>query len=447
MGSSESKMLVCAPTKPEPAIKNSRFLHLMDPRSPSAGIDRTPIQDTGLVSQTSAAGKSECPLAFTDPRSPTVGIARTPVREVMRATVGSFARRLGMLFHNETEGKVPDAPQKHFNDVVEEEVFNSEELASTEPLLTPQASHTFSSLAEHANLLATPVLHPLPSVGDSSPFVLLEEPQVEVEIETEAEISLEEAEEARESPLHKRLSMSLITCHEGATSSQIFAEVHRESTSSPVPSVEVEPLKDGVEHGYALPSVTVEPEFTVEPSPATDLEDSPVQASPAQPEEAEKLPSPEETKELVKESSLPPASASEPPTVPSPEQPQPCKGIRCPTLDSKSPSQVVFKPQWLGKGFGASGLRARGVQGGKGGSSPLAVRLAVKNATNENKGQSGKLKQKGTEGRSPLQILKETNSPRDQRSQMKLKVSTPDKQRRGQMDRRVLAVALDKENR
>lgn len=449
MGSSESKLLVSAPKKSEPPIKNGRVQQLMDPRSPSAGIGRTPIQAPGLVSQASAPVKSECPLAFTDPRSPTIGIARTPVREVMRATVGSFARRLGMIFHNETEGRAIDPPQKYINDVVEEDVSQGEELASTEPLLTPQTSQTFSSLAEHANLLTTPVPRSAPSVGDSSPFVLLEKPQVEVEIETEADVTLEEAEEARESPLHKRLSMSLITCHEGATSSQIFAEVHRDSTSSPVPTVEVEPIGDGVEHSYALPSVTVEPESTVEPSPVTNLEDSPVQASPVQPEEAEKPPAPEETNEVAEESSSPPASASEPPAVPSPEQLQPCKGIRCPTIDSKSPSQVVFKPQWLGKGFGASGLRARGVQGqgGKGGSSPLAVRVAVKNATNENKGQSGKLKQKGTEGRSPLQILKETNSPRDQRSQMKLKVSTPDKQRRGQMDRRVLAVALDKENR
>ncbi|XP_040900187.1 cell division cycle-associated protein 3 [Toxotes jaculatrix] len=449
MGSSESKMLASAPKKPEPAIKNSHVSHLIDPRSPSAGIDRTPIQVGGLVSQTSAAVKSECPLAFTDPRSPTIGITRTPVREVMRATVGSFARRLGMLFHNEIEGKVPEAPEKRFKDAVEEEVFEGEELASTVPLLTPQPSHTFSSLAEHADLLATPVLPSLQSVGDSSPFVLLGEPQAEVEIETEADISLEEAEEARESPLHKRLSMSLITCHEGTTSSQIFAEVHRDSITSPAPSVEVEPLRDGVDHSYALPSITVEPESPAEPSPTTDLDDSPVQTSPAQPEKAEKLSSSEET-ELFKESALPPASASsEPPTVPSPEQPQLCTGIRCPTFDSKSPSQVVFKPQWLGKGFGASGLRARGLQGqsGKGGSSPLAVRVAVKNAANENKGQSGKLKQKGTEGRSPLQILKETNSPRDQRSQMKLKVSTSDKQRRGQIDRRVLAVTLDKENR
>lgn len=416
MGSSESKMGVSAPIKPEPAIKNSRVSHIIDPRSPSTGIDRTPIQVGGLVSKAVGEVKSECPLAFTDPRSPTVGITRTPAREVMRATVGSFARRLGMLFHNESEGKVPEAPKKLFNNAVEGDAFKGEELASTEPLLSTQTFNNFGSLAEHANLLATPELPTLQSVVNSSPFVLLENPQVEVEIETEADISLEEAEEARESPLHKRLSMSLITCHEGATSSQIFAEVHRDSTSSPVPSVEVEPLGDGVDHSYALPSVTVEPESPVEPSLPTDSDDSPAQVSPAQSKEAEQMTS-EEPKELVKESSLPPAAApSEPPTAASLEQPQLCTGIRCPTFDSKSPSQVVFKPQWLGKGFITTGLRARGVQGhgGKGGSSPLAVRVAVKKVINENKGQSGKVKQKGTEGRSPLQILKETNSPGDQ---------------------------------
>uniref|UniRef100_UPI0037E81852 cell division cycle-associated protein 3 n=1 Tax=Semicossyphus pulcher TaxID=241346 RepID=UPI0037E81852 len=444
MGSGESKLAVSAPIKPEPAIKN-RVLHL-DPRSPTTGFDRTPIQVCGPVSKAIAEVKSECPLAFTDPRSPSVGISRTPVREVMRVTVGSLARRLGMLFQNETEGI---APQKCFSDSVEEEEdeVESEELASNEPLLTPRPSLIFSSLAEHANLLATPEMPPLQSEGVSSPFVHLDKPQVELEVETEADISLEEAEEAKESPLHKRLSMSLITCHEGATSSQIFAEVHRDSSSSPVPNKEVEPLGDGVDHSYALPSITVEPESPVEPSLPTGTEDSPAQVSSEQTEQpAEQKPSSEETKEVVQESSLPPASSpSEPPTVLPPEQPQPSTGIRCPTFDPKSPSQAVFKPQWLGKGFGATGLRPRGVQGGKGGSSPLAVRVAVKKVTNENKRQSGKLKQNGTEGRSPLQILKGTNSPRDQ--QMKLKVSTPDKQRLGQVDRRVLAVSLDKENR
>lgn len=282
-----------------------------------------------------------------------------------------------MLFHNEAEGKAFGGPQKPFTEAVEEEDFRAEEQASMEPLLTPQLSRNFGSLAKHANLLATPVLPPLQSTGDSSPFVLLEDPQVEIEIQTEVDLSLEEAEEARESPLHKRLSMSLITCHEGATASHIFAEVHGENTS-PEASVVVEPLKDGVDHSYALPVITVEP------SPSTDV-------TPEQPEEAEKLPSAEEPKETIKE------SPSEVPAASNLEQTQVCQGIRCPTIDLKSPSQVVFKPQWLGKGFGATGAKPRGVQGraGKGGSSPLAVRVAIKNATNENKGQPGKLKQKG----------------------------------------------------
>lgn len=305
----------------------------------------------------------------------------------LTATVGSFARRLGMLFHNETEGK---ATEKRFSDVVEEEeALKDEEFSSAKPLLTPQSICNFGSLAEHANLLATPVMPPLQSEGSSTPFVLLDHPQVEVELETEGEFSLEEAEEAKESPLHKRLSMSLITCHDGATSTQIFAEVHCDCAASPVPSVVIEPIKSGVDHSYAVPSITVETETPVAPSLPADADDSPVQVSTAQSEEAEQTPLSEETKELVKEPSLPSAPAPEPPTVPKSEQPQLHAGIRCPTIDPKSPSQVVFKPQWLGKGFGATGLKTRG------GSSPLAVRLAVKNVTNENKGQSGKRKQKG----------------------------------------------------
>lgn len=44
MGSTESKMAVSAPIKQEPAMKNRRVSELIDPRSPSTGIDRTPIQ-------------------------------------------------------------------------------------------------------------------------------------------------------------------------------------------------------------------------------------------------------------------------------------------------------------------------------------------------------------------------------------------------------------------
>ncbi|XP_051921201.1 cell division cycle-associated protein 3 [Hippocampus zosterae] len=393
MGANESKITESAADKPQAPVKNSRVAQLNDPRSPSVAIDRTPIQVGGNKMNDVT---NECPLER-DPRSPTVGIARTPVREVMRAKVGSFARRLGMLLHVEAEGKLPPSggPAQENRDALK-----SEELGSTEPLLTPQRPRLFGALAEHVNFLDVPVQS---EDGSCSPFVLLEEPQVEVDIETDG-ASLEEAEEARESPLHKRLSMSLITCHEGAPASQILAEVHRDGSG--VAAVTAS-LNGGADHLRGLPDVT--------PEPTLVSSDPPVQLQ-------------EDAKEVPKEASRAPGSQL--PT-----------GAHRLTLDIRSPSQVVFKPQWLGKGFGATGLRARAVQGSKGGASPLAVSVVVKNVNDENKGNSGKQKQK--DGRSPLQIL---NSHRVQ-PQMKLKTSTPEKPRPVQLDRRLLAASLNNENR
>lgn len=67
-------------------------------------------------------------------------------------------------------------------------------------------------------------------------------------------------------------------------------------------------------------------------------------------------------------------------------------GIRCPKFDTRSPSQAVFKPQWLGVGFGTNGVRARGVQarGKTSVSSPLSVK---KPATNENNNMVVRTKQ------------------------------------------------------
>lgn len=61
MGSSESKMSACAPIKPEPAIKN--ISHLVDPRSPSVGIDRTPIQ-VGYLAQSLTTWGGERHIQF-----------------------------------------------------------------------------------------------------------------------------------------------------------------------------------------------------------------------------------------------------------------------------------------------------------------------------------------------------------------------------------------------
>lgn len=236
--------------------------------------------------------------------------------------------------------------------------------------------------------------------------------------------------------------MSLITCHEGDVSSQIFADVHHDCPLSPPPSGDVQLLQEGPDqllqegpdHSYALPSIIPEPECPLnanEPSMHT-ADGTEVTASPEQAEEdvtvhveaKPMFPVVQESlkSESAKDTTLQATSIPDPGLT---RQLQPSTGIRCPVFDSKSPSQVVFKPQWLGKGFGATGLRARGVQGrgSKAGSSPLSMRVAVKNVSDENNGQLAKQKQKGnglSEGRSPLQILKATNSPRDQHTQSSL---------------------------
>lgn len=286
-----------------------------------------------------------------------------------------------MIFHHEAEGKAAKFFQKQTAGATGELSKDAEEeLTSADPLLAPRPFQNPDRLADSAGLQHTPVVPPVQSEADLSPFMLVQEPRVEVELQTGADLSLEEAEEAEESPLRHRLSMSLMTCHEGATSPQVLAEVLCGGDSSPGPRAEV--VVDGVEHSCALPSIRIDAQLPGEPPLPGDAD--------AASAEVEQVPPPEDSDHLDRETPLPQI-------VCGPEQPRPSGRIRCPTIDPRSPSQVVFKPQWLGKGFGASGLRVKGAHGqcGKGGSSPLAVRVAVKNATNENRGQPGKRKQKG----------------------------------------------------
>lgn len=388
MGSSESKLAaVASEAKPELPYKPTRVNELIDPRSPSVGIDRTPIQISDANGCVEV--KTVCPASLMDPRSPSVGISRTPVREVMRATVGNFARRLGMLFHNDTENKVQ---QKHLDAELEED-SKVEEMASTKPLLTPQPSDILSSLDTHATMLDTPL--PPPIQDAESPFVFLEDPQQEVELETEPDISYEEAEEARETPLHKRLSLSLIACLEGAAAIQVDEDVTNGSFQTIESSDADSKVLTKDDHSYAIPTVTIQ--SPVEPSVPSNANDSPISATSTQSEEiASSLPNKIKAVEVVKmpTSKLSTTSSKNAQKEAPNTHPQ---HIRCPSIDPKSPSQVVFKPQWLGKGFGGAGQRVK-AQGntGKGGSSPLALQVAVKKVANENnKGQAGKAKSKG----------------------------------------------------
>ncbi|XP_056331709.1 cell division cycle-associated protein 3 [Danio aesculapii] len=446
MGASESKMTVASTPKVDPnqRPKAARVAKLADPRSPSCAIDRTPIQ-VGVTYSPLPVVESVGPV-FVDPRSPTPGITRTP----MKVSVTSLARRLSTFFLSDIKSgdcSASPLPSVSFTKTSGMPgVAHPNTFGPKEPLLKAQSSHTDD--------ISTPVLSS-PSEGYGSichsPFVLIGEPQMEVEVDAEA--SLEEAEEALllgASPLRKELSLSLLACREGVYSSSL-----EERPPTPLPPADRQANED---HSYAVFTVPKSTENAKSESPPSveavlTLEEEEV---PSQtPEQSAPAALPEPIPELPEENKPPTPQPADVSSKPSPvsstlvESVQP--GIRCLRFDTRSPSQAIFKPQWLGVGFGATGVRARGVQSR--GKTTMSSPRAMKNtATNENNNMVVRTKQKPREkvligeGRSPLQILREANSPRERNSQIKLKVSTPERQRFSQMDRRALILSLDKEN-
>ncbi|XP_053351152.1 cell division cycle-associated protein 3 [Clarias gariepinus] len=445
MGTSESKMSVVSTPKPDPIcrLKNQHLSQLADPRSPSCGIDRTPIQVSGAASTGQKGPEGVGPVSF-DPRSPTVGIVRTPLKDSMKVTVSALARRLSTFFLNDvmTGDSAPNplppvSLTKHYS---LSGVEQQSEQSSKEPLLPPN-SH--NSLSGPIKCPTTPT-DANSSMGygsfSTSPFVVVGEAKVEVAVDADA--TIDEAEEAillGESPLNRELSLSMLGCREGVYSPEFFPSAD-DRPSTPVPPLEDRQVED---HSYALPCITYEP------SPSTPVQEAILQQS-----AADTVQSPEQEcvveetavlmEQVLKSSEKSKLESSEPA-----KSEVPLPAITFPKFDTCSPSQVVFRPQWLGVGFGATGVRARGVQSrGRATSSPLSTRRPATDE-NENKVVLNKHKQRGKtligEGRSPLQILKETNSPRNN-AQMKLKVSTPEKQRFNQMDRRALVLSLNKEN-
>lgn len=324
-------------------------------------------------------------------------------------TINSFTRCPGMLFHSEVPDKISQGHglpsclnlEEEVEEIVGEEhkVVVTSDQSSGGPLLSCQPSQNAASMAEHATLLSTPVL-PVECVGSSSssPFLLLEDAQTEEVYLDMDDLTVEEAEEAKESPLHKRLSMSLITYHEGVPPGQIYTEVQVHDNPASPPANTGAPTGEECDHSYTVPSISVYAECPSSPAHVSTAEvaadEAPVTpTSPERPEEAAQASLDIPQCNAATDTLALPVKSS--PTVSQEQPPRPSTGIQCPTFDPRSPSQVVFKPQWLGKGFGTAGLRARGGRASRGGSSPLAVRVAVKNVNNENKGQSSKTKQKG----------------------------------------------------
>uniref|UniRef100_A0A3B3SAE7 Cell division cycle associated 3 n=1 Tax=Paramormyrops kingsleyae TaxID=1676925 RepID=A0A3B3SAE7_9TELE len=391
MGTRNSKTAV-TPSKPEPCgrVRNERVCRLVDPRSPTTGIDRTPIQvmrnicppQVGVASQGPVEVACGRPAPISDPRSPSPGISRTPMKDVVR---GRASLKLVL-----TSGfpEVVKLPPSHTIPKPKDLTGDVEgEVDSTEPLLP-----------------LNPSLDPTTSPNSES--------DVEVEMGIEASQFLEN-EMDDSPPLDVELSSSLLTCHEGVVSSLSLADDLHLSCNPPLDSDTLNDLvtedAQSVFPKDARPS-SAEPFIPSAPLVSSEAKSSTCTAE-CQPE-------------TEKPHCLSPASRVQAP------QNQPASGenrIRLPVFNTQSPSQVVFKPQWLGVGFGVAGVRARGLQSrGRSGASPLSLRNG-QNPGSENRGQMTKQKcgkGLGVEGRSPLQILKENNSTRDHASQVLILCAT-----------------------
>ncbi|XP_030327810.1 cell division cycle-associated protein 3 isoform X2 [Strigops habroptila] len=93
--------------------RSQPLAHVRDPRSPSAGILRTPIEVVSSPVCSPQPGPAE-PAAGTsqdrDPSSPTPGIFRTPMRAVSSDSVDRLVKQLSEIFGAEAAPREP-APQ------------------------------------------------------------------------------------------------------------------------------------------------------------------------------------------------------------------------------------------------------------------------------------------------------------------------------------------------
>nr|KAF6373197.1 hypothetical protein mPipKuh1_002490 [Pipistrellus kuhlii] len=142
MGSAKS-VPVTPPARPPP--HNKLLARVADPRSPSAGITRTPIQVESSPQPNLASGKQlEDPnqAEDSDPRSPTLGIARTPMKtssgEPVLEVPSSSDVDLPLGTQCSLEDQMPHGRQ---TELPSKQVFSEEETGQpSETLMTSQGS-------------------------------------------------------------------------------------------------------------------------------------------------------------------------------------------------------------------------------------------------------------------------------------------------------------------
>ncbi|XP_069721678.1 cell division cycle-associated protein 3 [Phaenicophaeus curvirostris] len=109
---------------------NKLLAHVSDPRSPSAGILRTPIEVLSSPAGSPAPGPAAA-APERDPRSPTPGISRTPMRSEPSDSVDYLVKQLSEAFGAETPLAGATCPPEE--PVVEEPALQSTPEAAAAP--------------------------------------------------------------------------------------------------------------------------------------------------------------------------------------------------------------------------------------------------------------------------------------------------------------------------
>ncbi|NXF08438.1 CDCA3 protein, partial [Smithornis capensis] len=134
-----------APATPA-APCNKHLAHVSDPRSPSAGILRTPIEVVSSPAGSPQPSPAEPPAGTgqeRDPRSPTPGISRTPMRAVSSDSVDHLVKQLSEAFGAEAAEPAPPGAGNSSPAVGEAERPLSPSTAPARPARL--AGHGFSS--------------------------------------------------------------------------------------------------------------------------------------------------------------------------------------------------------------------------------------------------------------------------------------------------------------